>query len=371
MFPCRQNGYWLTYKCDFEVVGPTGPGEPPTPTAVPVAGVYPKSATCPVSRKLDSLTLLTYRASAVDGSGQSASTNYITYSGGAPPPETTLPAVVTSAQGGPTQSRAAGEPPPPPPPPPVEPSAGDVLRPIWLESDIAPFEQPPRIYWDTARRVDVAFLPDADWGEYYSGFSYVTGEIARNLLFEPLNSYPVPNIMADYFFWKQQFSYWVGPIGADAEYCSLTTTGWVWAALAVTDGQAIVHRNPFAGPECSLGQGWGTVYANAYNPFIIYAHESGHFLFCMGDEYPGADPVACSHPANTFLTLEACQQTATTYKFPITLCKKIDNSNLWRITNGSPEIMARTVDDAQADWQFVNHILFQLRMASCLLGACN
>jgi hypothetical protein len=344
MFPCRQNGYWLTYTCDFD-----GP---------PIG--YPKEATCPVSRTLDSLTLLTYQARAVSASGRSASTNYITYSGGAPPPR--------------TGARPPPTPPPPTPPPP--PSAGDVLRPVWLESDDPPTGglEPARIYWDMARRVDVAFLPDADWGADYRGFSDSAGEIAGRLLFEPLYNNPVPMVTADYFLWKKQFSYWVGPVGADAyadaDDCTLTTTGWTPEALAVTDGQAIVHKVPFADSDCSLGgPGWGTVTAEP-NAYVKYVHESGHFLFCMGDEYPGAGGPACSDPPNTFETRAACEQTATAYGFPLNLCVQIENSSLWRITDGSPEIMAITLPHPNYDWQDTNHQAFQRRMAACMLGAC-
>jgi hypothetical protein len=372
IFPCRKNGYWLTYYCDFAGPGPpTPPGDHPPSTATRF-GRYPKSATCPVSRSLDSLSLLTYMATAVDGSGRSASTNYITYSGGAPPPQTSA-AVANSVPTPPPASTQPGKPPPtPPPPPPQQPSAGDVLRPIWLESDTPPAHvaQPAPIYWDMARRVDVAFLPDADWGADHRGFSDSTGEIASKLLFEPLDNNPIPGVTADYFLWKQQFSYWVGPIGADAEFCSLTTTGWTPAALAVTDGQAIVHKLPFPGPDCASPSGWGTVWGEDLNATVTYAHESGHFLFCMGDEYPGAGGRACSDPPNNFLTQAACQQTATAYGFPTNLCVQIENSDLWRITDGSPEIMAITIPHPNYDWQDTNHILFQRRMAACLLGAC-
>ncbi len=221
-----------------------------------------------------------------------------------------------------------------------------------------------------ARRVDIAFLPDADWGTDYRGFSDTTAEIASNLLFEPLfNS--VQNITADYFLWKQQFSYWAGPVGVNAEFCSVTTTPLTTAALAVTDAQAIVHKVPFAGgPDCSLGgPSWGTVLASP-NVTVTYVHESGHFLFCMGDEYPGAERVSCSDPPNSFETSAACRQTASTYGIPTNLCVQIGNSLLWRITDGSPEIMAVTLPFSNYDWQDTNKNVFQKRMAACLLGSC-
>jgi hypothetical protein len=263
------------------------------------------------------------------------------------------------------------------PPRPPRPTAGDVLRPIWLESDVPPFPspspQPQAIYWDAIRRIDVAFLPDTDWGTDLHAFSDSAGEIAGHLLFEPLYNNAVPPVVARYFEARQQFSYWAGPAGADAEFpaggwCTLNATGWVPAALAFTDGQAILHRLRFQ--DCSVGgPGWATVTASP-NAITTYVHESGHFLFCMGDEYQGAERVACSDPPNTIKTQIACLQTAAAFNYPSNWCVRIANSALWRITNWSAEIMAMTLPNYTADWRDTNDYLVRQRIRACVLGAC-
>jgi hypothetical protein len=343
MFPCRRNGFWVTYTCNFELPPISGEGDPDLPAEV---GLGPVEATCPVSRTLNALKLLTYRASVLDGSGRTTSTNYITYSGGAPPVAY----------------------------PTVAPSFADVLRPVWLESEETPIGgDPAQIYWDMTRRLDVAFLPEVDWGADYRGFADAAGDVASRLLFEPLYGNAVPEVMADYVLHKRLFSYWVGPTGADidGDICELTSSGWVDAARAVTDGQAIVHKTNFRISDCSEGFGWGTVQASL-NTYADYAHESGHFLFCMGDEYQGAQAtqVACAEPANTFRTPEECEETAVAYGFPTEQCLQIRDSNMWHITDGSLDIMAKTIPTSSGDWRDTNHILFQRQMAACLAGAC-
>jgi hypothetical protein len=337
MFPCRRrDAYWTTYTCNFDL--PPISGEEPSAELPADVSAYPIEATCPVSRTLNALTLLTYRATVLDGSGRSTPTNYITYSGGAPP----------VAQ------------------PTVAPSFADVLRPVWLEFDDSSIPAE-----NMASHVDVAFLPEVDWGADYRGFADSTGDIASHLVFEPLNGNEVPQVMADYLLSKRLFNYWVGPVGADADVhrdvCDLFSTGWVGAAQAVTDAQAIVHKIPFR--DCSRATGWGTVTAEP-NAYVTYAHESGHFLFSMGDEYQGAQGLALSDPPNNVATPEDCEQTASAYGFPVDLCVPIQSSPLWRITDGSPEIMAATLPFPWYDWQDTNNVLFQRRMAACLAGSC-
>lgn len=387
IFPCRQNGYWLTFTCNFtnDTVG--SPADTANVSFVG-GGVQgsPKTATCPVSRTLGTLTLLTYRATAVDSSGQAVSTNFITFSGGAPPPATILaPATraahrpVTALAGGADLEVDDGDDIDPPLGP--QPTAGDILRPIWLESDVPPIpsQEPRQISFDSARRIDVAFLPDPDWGADYRGFSDAAGSIASDILFLPLYNNAVPAFASDYQLWRRQFSYWAGPAGAMGaqDDCWRSFSSWAVAARAVTDGQAVVHKTRFR--DCAVfgPGGWGTVWGSVYNSSYIFTHESGHFLHCMGDEYAQEGynvHTSCSDPPNTYQSQQECMQVAADYNYPTSWCVEIDFSTSWRVTNGDLEIMDGTSQGPSGflsmDWRDTNHSAILKRMAACLLGVC-
>jgi hypothetical protein len=348
LFPCRQNGYWQTFTCEFQG--------------------SPASATCPLAQTLNTLTMVTYRATAITAFGKSASTNYITYSGGAPPAGTPVPSAISQTKALATSTRGSDFDPPFPLP---RPTAADVLRPIWLETDIAPSPTPlpVRMYWDAARRIDIAILPDADWETDYRAFSDWTNEIVSTVYFNPVHRFA-----QDYTYWRDQFSLWAGPVGTHAAggmpECLRSFTGWAAVARALTDGQAVIHKQRFQ--DCSLGgPGWGTVNGD-FLSYFTFVHESGHFLYCLGDEYAGAERIACSDPPNTFATEHHCREVATSHSFPTQWCVKIPQSNLWRITSGAAEIMAQDGYPAafSMDWQDTSNAALLKRIAACLLGAC-
>jgi hypothetical protein len=356
MFPCRRDGYWTTYHCYFDPppLVPIGgdPGIEPPPE---VALAFPPEATCSIDRTLNALSLVTYRATALDASGSARSSSYFTYSGGAPPV-----AFPTATLG---------------------PSFADVLRPVWLEMGDASLPTD-----DMAGKIDVMFLPEDDWFPLpepsYHGFAASVADIARRLVFEPDNGNQISPVVEDYFMQKELFNYWVGPIGTDVVRvtdpyaCDIYPRDWVPAARAVTDVQAVVHKLHFE--DCSrIDQRWGTVFAEP-NAILTYVHESGHFIFKMGDEHPRAVSPAESDPPNNFATQAACEQTASAYGYPLAWCVPIDGwehpNRLWRITGGMafPEIMDKNSvpPDFDSDWQDTNDIVFHRQMAACRGGIC-
>jgi len=382
LFPCREYGEAQGFTCSFATRAP-----PPSSNAIARVGLLPKSAHCRIAHDLDTLTLLTYRARAVDGAGKSVSTDFITFSGGASasvtvagregpggngPPQTTgvignLDLIDTVA------------------PPPRGPYAEDVLRPMWLTSS-APTNAWPAtqdIALDLRRHLDVAFFPDPDWGTDYRAFSDNTGgRIAGKVLFVDPYGYNDNKYVEAYRFWRSNFAYWVGPSGASnrGRVCAPTFTGWPDAMRAVTDGQVIVHQTffrdcAFLGPHSS-----GSVSGTAGNVDYIFAHESGHFLYGMGDEYPedGIDHSSVSNPPNTYSTKEQCEATAAQYSYPASWCIPIgDSSGWWRISQ-DPGLYQDIMDGSRGfptgylstDWYDTNHDVLLKQMAKCQQGGC-
>jgi hypothetical protein len=367
IFPCRQNGWWVTYVCRFGFSG-----RPLTK--------FPKIATCNIPKGISNWSLITYQAQAVSGSGAAASTNYITYAGGPAPPGTRPVLSLARAPAPAPPSFDPLDPPDPPPPPPVpQPSAGDILRPAWLETDVPPrpFQTPQPTYFDGARRIDVMFLPDADW-DTHAAFAEATNNIMERTFFNP-PLYP-SRYAEDYTFWRKLFSLWIGPPGAETPtpgQCGHTFSDWAAIARSMTDGKAIVHKEYFR--DCAwLGRSEsGTVFAEP-NAAFTFTHESGHFLFCLADEYTETgytERYSCSDPPNTFKTLEACKQTAAALGFAESACVLIPQATWWHVDFGPshPEIMgdwAFPVGFVSTDWQDTNHHAFQKRMAKCLAGTC-
>jgi hypothetical protein len=382
LFPCREYGEAQSFTCSFATRAP-----PPSSNTIARIGALPKSAHCPIAHDLDALTLLTYRATAVDGAGKSVTTRFITFSGGAPASGTVARREGPGGNGPPEPTGVIGNldlidtla------PPPRGPYAEDVLRPMWLTADGPPGAWPATqdITLDLRHHLDVAFFPDPDWGDDYRAFSDATGrDIAGRVLFLDAYGYNGRKYVEAYRFWRSNFAYWVGPSGASTpgRVCGLKFTGWPDAMRAVTDGQVIVHQTffrdcAFLGPHSS-----GTVSGTAGDVDYIFVHESGHFLYGMGDEYPedGIDHGSVSNPPNTYPTKEQCEAVATQYSYPTSWCIPIgDSSGWWRVSQ-DPGPYQDIMDGSRGfptgylstDWYDTNHDVILKQMAKCQQGGC-
>jgi hypothetical protein len=381
LFPCRDSAQIEVFTCAFSPRAQ--PPAPPTPgRSARVGPPLPKSAHCPVTHDLETLSLISYRATAVDGAGKTAATPYITFSGGAAPSEAVAmhgpgpgghgPSGPTGVIGGLDLIDTVA-------PPPRGPFASDVLRPMWLVADDVPWSTD--IVLNLRQRIDVGFLPDPDW-ESYRAFSDATGRFVGRLLFVDPYGYNADQYVRLYRTGRNVFSYWVGPDGGSTfeRDCRTKFTGWADAMRAVTDGQAVVHQTFFRdcghfGPGASA-----TVSGTASEAAYIFVHESGHFLHCLGDEYPedGLGHYSCSDPPNTFPTQQQCEQTATQRGYPTSWCILIgDDSGWWRISE-NPLVYDDIMDGCgevfdeflKTDWYDTSRDAVLKRMAACLQGAC-
>ena len=111
----------------------------------------------------------------------------------------------------------------------------------------------------------------------------------------------------NYSIWKNLYNLWAGLNGADGDGCSRTFGGRADDVAAVTEGDAILHQNPFR--DCasiSLG-GSGTTQITLPDAAWVFTHESGHFLHGLGDEYIGGGNASVSDPANIYGSKNSCE----------------------------------------------------------------
>jgi hypothetical protein len=276
----------------------------------------PSSATCTYSQSLGNQAMVTYQAEAQPVSGSASRTEEITYAGGIPP--------------------AAG-----------------ILRPVWWHRGQA-----------LAGKIDVGFFPDADYGGLYTEFTDDMEVIARGAFFNPGQPFA-----ATYTFFRPSVNLWAAPFGADAQGCSRSFNALVTPLAAVTDGEAIVHKNSFRDCAAIAPGGAGSVYAKAGDPDFIFVHESGHFLHGQGDEYccDGGYGTA-GGCANVFSSQAACQAAAPGHGASAANCVQIGTTGAWRNDDGIFEIMDDRTDISS--WRDDSAYCVTQRFLNCGNGSC-
>lgn len=276
----------------------------------------PSNATCTYSQALGNQSMVTYHAVAEPVTGSSVSTDEITYAAGFPP--------------------VAG-----------------IARPVWWQREE-----------DMAGKIDVGFYPDQDYNGLYTEFTDDLETIALGSFFNSGQQFA-----SDYSIFKGVFNLWAAPFGADAEGCSRSYNSLVTPIKAVTDGEAIVHKNNFR--DCasiSLG-GSGSVYAKAGDPDWLFVHEGGHFLHGQGDEYCCDGGYGTSGGcANVFSSKSACESAAPGHNADPDECVQIGTTGAWRNDNGSLETMEDRTDNS--DWQDDSGYCITQRIIACSNGNC-
>jgi hypothetical protein len=169
--------------------------------------------------------------------------------------------------------------------------------------------------------------------------------------------------------WKNLFNLWAGPTGGDGQGCTRTFAEPAATVRAAFDGTAILHRNAFR--DCasiSLGGGAGTAQTNLSDASWVLLHESGHFLFGLGDEYVGGGNASVSTPKNVEASKAACEATSTTYGVPTAQCVQIGTSGTWRNDDGQSTTMEdRTL---ASDWRTLSAKALGTHVSRCTSGAC-
>jgi len=97
-------------------------------------------------------------------------------------------------------------------------------------------------------------------------------------------------------------------------------------------------------------------------------HESGHFLFGMGDEYDGGGNFSISNPKNVVSSEAICQSTSTTNSLPTAQCAQIGATGTWRNDDG----VATTMEDRtlSSDFRTLAGKVMANKVVDCVNGAC-
>jgi hypothetical protein len=320
LIPCRRNASAMGTVCVF----------PNTTTEV----------TCSLPVAITPQRLVTYSATARSATNRTASTGSVTYAGGAPLTQTTI------------NFPFVGQ----------IPVNWETARPvIWRTND-------PSATTDRADKIDFGFVPDPDMPNY-RGFTDDLHSMVMNLFYNDTNQYSTwPRT------WKNLFNIWAGPAGADAEECTHSFGEPAATVRGAFDGTAVLHRNSFR--DCasiSLGGGSGTSQTTLPNfsgtsAEWVLLHESGHFLFGLGDEYVGGGNSSISAPKNVYGDEATCQSNSTANGIASAQCVQIGMSGTWRNDDG----LATTMEDPDhaSDFRTLSGVAMSNRISACVGGAC-
>jgi len=311
LIPCRTGASSVGVVCTF----------PNTKTEV--------SCSLPIS--ITPRRLITYSATATSARGRTASSGSVTYAGGAPLTQVTVLLGLTIPW--------------------------ETARPVIWRTDA------PSSSTDRGDKIDFGFVPDPDMPSYRA-FTDDLQAVVVPLFYTDNNQFSVwPRT------WKNLFNLWAGPTGADGNGCTRTFTTPASTVMAAFDGTAILHRDAFR--DCasiSLGGGSGTTQTNLGDASWVLLHESGHFLFGMGDEYDGGGNFAISNPKNVVSSQAICQSTSTTNSLPTAQCAQIGATGTWRNDNA----VATTMEDRTlgSDFQTLAGKVMANKVVDCVNGAC-
>jgi hypothetical protein len=290
--------------------------------------------TCSLPISITPRRLVTYQSSARSAANKRASTNAVTYAGGAPLTEVEINFAFMKMK-----------------------LPWETARPVIWRTDA------PSSSVERGDRIDFGLVPDADMPTYRA-FTDDMQPIMLNLFYTDTNSYSAWTRT-----WKNIFNIWAGPTGGDGEGCTRTFGAPASTVRAAFDGTAILHQNAFR--DCasiSLGGGSGTAQTTLGDASWVLLHESGHFLYGLGDEYVGGGNWSISTPKNVVSSKSDCESSSTADGLPTSQCVQIGTSGTWRNDDGQ----ATTMEDRvlSSDWRTLSGKAMGNRLSACINGEC-
>jgi len=314
LIPCRSNATALSLSCTF--------------------GNAKTEVSCALPMALNDRRLVTYTATARSAKNKSASTVAVTYAGGAPLTQAQIPFPFGTIT-----------------------MPWETARPVIWRTDA------PSSGLDRGDKIDWGFVPDPDMPSYRA-FTDDMQPMVLDLFYNDGNAFSAWSRT-----WKNLFNVWAGPTGANGEGCTRTFTTPASTVMSAFDGTAILHRNAFR--DCasiSLGGGSGTAQTTLGDKTWVMLHESGHFLFGLGDEYVGGGNSAISTPKNVYASKASCDSNATANSLPTAQCVQIGTTGTWRNDDGQPTTMEDRV--LNSDWRTFAGKAMGNMVSRCVNGAC-
>ena len=306
VFPCRAEASVLNRTCRF-----------------------PDGATrgeCSYETDLAVDSIVTYRAVATPVRGPTVSSPSITYSSGQP------------------EGRSA--------------------RPVWWHTDRAPGTS-------SRSRISLALFPGRKYTSSksrYLKFADKVTQIVGRAFFDDKTAFAKA-----YTSNRHLFDLWVGPAGVKLDLkkpCTLVYDKATGPLRSLVDTAAFVHFTNYRDCGSISLKGDGTVSANEDTNGWILVHESGHFMFGLGDEYPGGGHKSCSSPYNLFSSERECRRTAKDLGVSESACRPVEKgSNMFRIDDGSAETMDAD-EIAKSSFQVSSAAAVRNRFERCRLGHC-
>lgn len=301
----------------------------------------PKEVTCTYKENFGNQALISYKVKAISTSGDSATSEEITFAAGYP--------------------KAAGY--------------------QYNPTDIRP------VYWHRLKKrdskIDLCFFPDKDYGGVYTQFTNDIRKIIDYAYFDSAKNNTLSTVYGRTN--KQFFNLWAAPFGADKDNICPLCKKTVSAISSVMDGGVIVHNNMSYRDRgtITVGNGFGTVtspktLASGSSPpdvlssTHIFLHESGHFLHGFGDEYccDGAYYSIAKYP-NVFKSETECKKAAKAHGFDIKKCMEINKKGRWHL-NQPCEIMGHSQSCGSAEYKFYHFCDLSVlyRFLQCMMGKC-
>lgn len=230
-------------------------------------------------------------------------------------------------------------------------------------------------------QVDISLNEDIDGRLGDQQYSNMIEPIIANVFFNKTSSWS-----DDISYALENFTLWSGPDGANKDDCDSSDfnfSGLSRLPTAYTDAEVIFHSDAAQGRGCARiafgGPSWEFV--NRGGAAQRFIHEKGHSLAALGDEYfdsaaPNRGYSSSSIPNNVYSTEDACHSVANGLGISTTLCVKIRDpapggvaTNYWRITDGTPELMADD-QNTNADWRDASDSAFRRLLRRCAQGSC-
>lgn len=237
-------------------------------------------------------------------------------------------------------------------------------------------------------RLDLGFFP----AKGYGGGDYKKFSVALNGLLGRVFFRRAEPIAENFFEKRHVFNFWLAPRGASIGNRRDFPRRFRETLMSVLDGSVILHEDQSHSDSSTISYGGeGSAYApsdlNLANPWI-FVHESGHFLFGLGDEYCGGgtktpvqypcqpDEPKQSGCSNLFRCRKGCEDFAGKFGLDAKKCAPLSCEDLpgcvnsscakgvFRVASGKLEIMRHNTLDA--NWRMASR-----KCVASVLDACD